>query len=321
MTGLLVQRVEPLSVAYDARHRARLDHPRDQPPAGELRRRLPPHRRRGAAGRRAGGLSLRARPRAARHPHRPHGVALKPRILVDRRRGGDSRLAEDDARVRRLRGDAGGHRRRGRQAGRARSARPGVPRHQDARHGRPRSAAEAAAPGRGHADRRHLRPRRHSPPRSKRRGWARSISSRSRSSSERVLVTVRNAVDTRRLQDREPAATAATPRRSYQIVGDSPSLAAVRERHSEGGADQRHGADLGRERRRQGAGGARHPSREPAARRPVRAGQLRGDPGRADRVASCSATRRARSPAPPTGRSASSSRPTRARSSSTKSAT
>ena len=42
--------------------------------------------------------------------------------------------------------------------------------------------------------------------------------------------------------------------------------------------------DLGRERRRQGAGGAGHSPREPAARRPVRAGQLRGDSRRADRV-------------------------------------
>ena len=100
---------------------------------------------------------------------------------------------------------------------------------------------------------------------------------------ERVLVTVRNAVDSRRLRTENRSFKRDAEKR-YQIVGDSPLLAAVRESIAQGGADQRHGADLGRERRRQGAGGARHSSREPAAGWPVRAGQLRGDSRRADRV-------------------------------------
>ena len=161
MTGLMVQRVEPLSVAYDGGiERGAIILEINRQPVNSVAgfRRIV-----GAAppGRRAGVLSLRARSRSARDPHRSGRSRVEATHPGDRRRGGDPRLVEDDARVRRLRGDAGRHRRRRRQAGRARSARSGVSRHQDARHGRPRSAAEAAAHGRDDADRRHLRPRRH----------------------------------------------------------------------------------------------------------------------------------------------------------------
>ena len=120
--------------------------------------------------------------------------------------------------------------------------------------------------------------------------------------------------------DREPV----VPARRREALSDRRRLAAPGARarvDCQGGADQCHGADLGRERRRQGAGGAGDPPREPAPRRPVRAGQLRRHSRRADRVGAVRPRERARSPAPPIARSASSSRPTRARSSSTKSAT
>ncbi len=101
--------------------------------------------------------------------------------------------------------------------------------------------------------------------------------------SERVLVIVRNAVDSRRLRTenrtlRKDAGEAAPDHRRQPGAGRGAR------RHPEGGADQRHRADLGRERRRQGTGGPRHAPREPAPRQPVRAGQLRRHPRRADRV-------------------------------------
>ena len=90
---------------------------------------------------------------------------------------------------------------------------------------------------------------------------------------------------TRRLQDREPdAASRDAEKQLPDRRRQRRRCAAVRERDPEGGADQRHRADLGRERRRQGAGRARDPPREPAARRAVRAGELRRDSRRADRV-------------------------------------
>ena len=94
MTGLLVQRVEPLSVAYDGGiERGSIILEINRQPV-ELDRRLPPHRRRGAAGRRPRRVSLRARARSARDPHRPHGVSVKPRILVIDDEVGDPQVVE-----------------------------------------------------------------------------------------------------------------------------------------------------------------------------------------------------------------------------------
>ena len=86
-------------------------------------------------------------------------------------------------------------------------------------------------------------------------------------------------------------------------------------------ADRPHGDDLRRVRHRQGTGGARAARLRQAAHRPVRRHQHGGDPARPDRVANCSATRRAPSPAPIRAAPAASSRPKAARCSSTKSAT
>ena len=258
MTGLLVQRVEPLSVGLRRRHRARRDHPRDQPPAGELDRRLPPHRRRGAARRRAG-RAISTSPSSISAPirTRPHGVVGEATHPGHRRRGRDPRLAEDDPRVRGLRRDAGAP--PARKASRWSSAR------------RPTWCSST----------------------SRCRAW--TASRCCRSCTHLVEVTpivvisghadISTAVEATRLgafdfiekpleqrararhgaqrrrhaaaQDREHDAAGATPEKKYQIVGDIAGAGRGARRDPEGRADQRHRADLGRERRRQGAGGAR----------------------------------------------------------------
>ena len=79
--------------------------------------------------------------------------------------------------------------------------------------------------------------------------------------------------------------------------------------------------DPRRDRHRQGADRRRHPPQLAAGGAQLRQGELRGAAGEPARVASCSATRRAPSPAPTSSASAASSRPTAARCSSTRSAT
>ena len=101
--------------------------------------------------------------------------------------------------------------------------------------------------------------------------------------SERVLVSLRNALDQRQLRDEKQDA---------QEGGRSPPSDDRRERRAEAGdggrrprrADQRDRPDSGRERRRQGAGRAHDPPQQPAQPRAVRAGELRRDSRGADRV-------------------------------------
>ena len=78
--------------------------------------------------------------------------------------------------------------------------------------------------------------------------------------------------------------------------------------------------DRGRIGRRQGTARPRHPGRQRPPRQALRHGQLRRDPATTSSNRSCSAMRRAPSPARPRSMSASSSRPMAARSSSTRSA-
>ena len=102
-------------------------------------------------------------------------------------------------------------------------------------------------------------------------------------STERVLVTIRNALDQQRLrvENRTPAARGGGAARDDRRQpgagggdrGDPPRRA---------GAER--GPHSGRERGRQGAGGPRDPPQQPAGARAVRAGQLRGDTGRPHRV-------------------------------------
>ena len=81
MTGLLVQRVEPFSAAHDAgieRGQILLEINRRPVSSVAAYRRL-------VDAARPGGVlafSLRSRSRPARHPYRPDGDPLKPRILV-----------------------------------------------------------------------------------------------------------------------------------------------------------------------------------------------------------------------------------------------
>ena len=119
-----------------------------------------------------------------------------------------------------------------------------------------------------------------------------------------------------------------TPRRGHRradrqhaagrpLAGDAGHLPRARPAD----ADRPHGDDHRRVRHRQGAGGARAARLRQAPQRPVRRHQHGGDPARPDRERSCSATRRARSPAPMPAPPAASSRPRAARCSSTRSAT
>ena len=116
------------------------------------------------------------------------------------------------------------------------------------------------------------------------------------------------------------ARACATASRPSNIVGVAPADAARVRDHRSGRAEQGDRADHRRERHRQGAGRARDPPALAARERAVRQAALRG--ARRDRCsrASCSATRRARSPARWRARTAGSSSPTAARCSSTRSA-
>ncbi len=104
------------------------------------------------------------------------------------------------------------------------------------------------------------------------------------------------------------------------LIGRSPLLAQMREADRAGRGDRQHGADRRRDRHRQGAGRARDPRGERAARRPARSGSTARRCRASWSRASCSATRRARSPARSSSAAGASSWPTAARCSSTRSA-
>ena len=170
----------------------------------------------------------------------------------------------------------------GRRAGRARSARPGVPRHQDAGHGRPRGAAAAA----------HRR-------RDCRSWWSRRTGHQHRGrgdrlgafdfiekplESDRVLVTVRNALDTRGCSKREPHASSATPRSAPPDGRRAPALrrcASAIKKAAPTNATVLIWGESGVGKELVARAIHRNSLRAPRA---VRAGQLRGDSRRADRV-------------------------------------
>ena len=136
-----------------------------------------------------------------------------------------------------------------------------------------------------------------------------------------VLVGAQRAAPARS-RGREPRAArqgrspAAAHHGGGERADDAPARAG-----RDGGADQRPRADPRRERHRQGTGGAHHPPAQPAQERPVHRGELRRDSRGADRVGAvrprARRVHRRRSPTSPAG----SSRPTPARSSSTRSPT
>ena len=118
-------------------------------------------------------------------------------------------------------------------------------------------------------------------------------------------------------RDRRAARAAGDPQRNRRPQrGDPPGGGGNRP----GRHQQRHRADPRRERRGQGIGGPGRPQQQSPLRERLRVPQLRGAVGRTAWPANCSATSAAPSPAPPSGRSASSRPPTRARSCSTRSA-
>ena len=140
---------------------------------------------------------------------------------------------------------------------------------------------------------------------------------------EAIELIIRNALEMRRYRTenrflREQAApTPGFENLIGALAGDAGGLRA----HPAGGADEEQRADHRRDRHRQGARRARHPRAEPAPRALLRPAQLRRDPGRAARERALRPHprrlhRRATATAP-----ASSSSPTAARSSSTRSAT
>ena len=192
-------------------------------------------------------------------------------------------------------------------------------RHLAARDRRPGDAGAAAAAPRRCAGGDDLRARQH------RVGGARDQDGRVRLRREAALAREDRAGDRQRgaaaaARGREPRAARA--RRSPAGDGRRELRDAAAARAGrDGGADQRPGADLRRERHRQGAGRAQRPRAEPAPRRPVRRGELRGDSRRADRERAVRPHEgRVHRRASPTG-AASSSWPTAARCSSTRSAT
>ena len=139
---------------------------------------------------------------------------------------------------------------------------------------------------------------------------------------ERLQVSLRNALATQRAGRRTAAAQAqprrhAQPGRRHHALGRHAAGAA---RGREGGGLHHSRADRRRIRHRQGTDRARHPRLGRAPRQAVRRGQLRRACRRTWSSRSCSATRRAPSPAPPKNTPANSSRPTAARCSSTRSA-
>ena len=172
----------------------------------------------------------------------------------------------------------------GARAGRARGARPRVPRRQDAGHGRPRGAERLTAIERGAAGRRSSPATARSAPRSRRPRRARSTSSRSRSRASACSSRIRNALDQHAAARREPVAEAR---------GRSPAPDGRREP----GAAAGHGDAIKRAaptnatvliHGESGVGkelvARADPPQQPAQPRAVRAGELRGDSRGADRV-------------------------------------
>ena len=109
-------------------------------------------------------------------------------------------------------------------------------------------------------------------------------------------------------------------RRFSDIIGESHGDGRDLQPAREGHRYPRHRLHRGRDRHRQGSDRVGDPLSGPAARQAVRGAELRGGAGEPARVASCSGTRRARSPAPITTRRACSRSPTAAPCSSTRSA-
>ena len=139
---------------------------------------------------------------------------------------------------------------------------------------------------------------------------------------ERLQVSLRNALNTSALEG-ELARIKHSRSGTLgfnDIITKTPVMAAVLRMAEKAATSTIPVLVVGRIRRRQGTDRARHPRLGRAARKAVHRGELRRHAGEPGRVRSCSATRRARSPAPPSAMSANSSRRRAAPCSSTRSA-
>ena len=95
---------------------------------------------------------------------------------------------------------------------------------------------------------------------------------------DRILVTLRNALQHLELYE-ENSRLRETIESRYEIVGKSYVIRALIDKIEQGGGDAGARAHHGRERHRQGARRARHPSAVAAARQALRRGELRRDSG------------------------------------------
>ena len=102
-------------------------------------------------------------------------------------------------------------------------------------------------------------------------------------STERLRVTIQNALEQARLRDENRSLKKAVEVR-HQMIGDSPALKQVMAAIGRAAPTNATVLITGRERRRQGARRADHSPQQPAQPRTVRAGQLRGDSRGPDRV-------------------------------------
>ena len=262
--GVIVTRVDPTGAAFVAGDPARVRHHGDQPPAGAVGRRLSAHAGRGAHRRRAGAVRLRSRRSGAVvtvgrvTPHLDRNcsghvrwthLTMKATHSGHRRRGGDPAVGADDPRVRGLRRARGVERAGGAQrwssarrptwcsstsrcrawtASRRCSGSAGVERDAAGRrsspgHGTVSTAVEATKRGAFDFIEKPL-------------------------ASERVLVTIRNALDQTRLRDENTSLKRAVEVR-HQMVGESAVAAPGLGRDQARRADQRHRAAARRERR------------------------------------------------------------------------
>ncbi len=239
-------------------------------------------------------------------------------LIVDDERAIQTTLTRR-ARGRRLSGHRGGLGRAGPRPPAGRHARHHLPRHLDAGHRRARHPRRDEAPAAGARGGDDLRPRHH-------RDRGQGHQARRLRLHREAALAREDAADrdpgprahAARAREPQPARPArARPGDRRQEPADRAPAPADRGR----GALERPRAHPGRERHRQGAGGPRRPHPVRAARGALRRGQLRGHPRGADRVRAVRSRARRLHRRGGAAARASSSSPTRARSSSTRSAT
>ena len=138
-------------------------------------------------------------------------------------------------------------------------------------------------------------------------------------SSEKLLLTVENALKLARLEEENRQLRRRVGR--HDIVWKSDAMRRVMAQVDRVAGTESRICILGRDRYRQGAGGARRPRAQRSSREAFCDAELRGGAVRVDRIRAVRSRERVASPEPPRGISANSSRRTAARCFSTRSAT